>query len=462
MAMKRIVASLVFLVMLCAAGTCTANAELRWSKLGFDAPSKIYVSPGYDGDHSLFALVDKNLYLSIDKGKTWDKTASLPVWLVKEEQRNIYTLQGADQDHLAIYKYNPQVEGGWEKICDAPMGTVNFTVLSSGTVIAVKPVYAHRDQWLLLRAATPHYYWQDTGFTEAGEFLASTPDGYVYTREEGTGLISQSTTDGLAWDEVNSVLKSNRFYISPEYSSDKIILSITNNRSVSVSYDSGEHWQERMTDMMSGKYLADLAFSPTYSSDRTIYALDREGHVFTAVNTLVGWKSYDVSADYIDSCEFNTLVVLPGDKILAGASDGIYEVINHISPAQRARAYFVIGKNSYTIGQNDWLMDTAPFLDSDRTFVPLRYLAYALGMSDNDIHWDGTKNEATFTKNKTTVKVTVGSRTLTVNKEPTTMDVTPQIRDSRVFLPARWIAEAFDANVSWDGQNKSVIIEYVK
>ncbi|MEG3072249.1 MAG: hypothetical protein RQM92_16620 [Candidatus Syntrophopropionicum ammoniitolerans] len=90
-----------------------------------------------------------------------------------------------------------------------------------------------------------------------------------------------------------------------------------------------------MTDMMSGKYLADLAFSPAYNSDRTIYALDREGHVFAAVNTLVGWKSYHVSADYIDSCEFNTLVVLPGDKILAGASDGIYEVINYISPAQR-------------------------------------------------------------------------------------------------------------------------------
>ncbi len=461
--MKRIVGLLVFLIMLCAAGTCTANAELRWSKLGFDAPSKIYVSPGYDRDHSLFALVDKNLYLSVDQGKTWVRTAPLPVWLVREEQgNNIYTLQGTDQDHLAIYKYNPLVEDSWEEICTAPSGTVNFTVLPSGTMIAVKPVYANRDQWSLLRAAAPHYYWQDTGFTSGGEFLASTPDGYAYTREEGTNLISQSTTDGLAWDEVNSVLRSNQFYISPEYSSDKIILSITNNRSVSVSYDSGEHWQERMTDMKSGNYLADLAFSPAYNSDRTIYTLDREGRVFTAVNTLVGWKSYDVSAEYIDSCEFNTLVVLPGGKLLAGASDGIYEAINYISPAQRARAYFVIGKNSYTIGQNDWLMDTAPFIDSDRTFVPLRYLAYALGMDDHDIQWDGTENEATFTKKKTTVKVMVGSRTLTFNKQPITMDVTPQIRDSRVFLPARWVAEAFDANVSWDEQNKSVVIEYVK
>ncbi|MEG3072248.1 MAG: hypothetical protein RQM92_16615 [Candidatus Syntrophopropionicum ammoniitolerans] len=64
--------------------------------------------------------MDKSLYLSVDEGKTWDKTAPLPVWLVKEEQGNIYTLQGTDQDHLAIYKYNPLAEDSWEKICDAP------------------------------------------------------------------------------------------------------------------------------------------------------------------------------------------------------------------------------------------------------------------------------------------------------------------------------------------------------
>lgn len=460
--MRRVLSLLVFLI-ITFIGVGTANAELRWSKTGFDTESVIYMSPAYDKDNSLFSLVDKDLFLSVDEGKTWNKTSTLPVWLVRVEQgRNIYIMQGTDQDNLAIYKYNPLVQGDWEKICDAPPAAVNFTVLNDGTVIAVKPITTNRDQWFLLRAERPYYSWQDTGFTGAGEFLESTPDGLVYTRENETGLISQSITNGITWEEVSSVFKSNKFYISPEYASDKIILSITNNRSVSISYDRGEYWQERMTDMKSGSYLADLAFSPDYQRDKTIYALDREGRVFTSDITLARWKSFGVSADYIEKTEFNTLAVLPGGKLLAGAGDGVYEAAVYVPPTQMARASFVIGKTSYTIGQNDWLMDTAPFIDSDRTFVPVRYLAYALGINENDIHWDGTKNEATFTKNKTEVKLTVGSPTLLVNKQPVTMDVQPQIRDSRVFLPARWVAEAFGAAVSWDEQNKSVVIEYVK
>lgn len=461
--MKRVLGLLVFLIMLFTVGVGTANAELRWDKIGFDSESKIYVSPGYEKDHSLFALVDKDLYLSVDEGKSWNKTNVAPVWIFRVEQnKDIYIMRGDDRDSLAIFKYNTQAQGDWEKICDAPADAANFTVLPSGTVIAVKPVYSNRNQWFLLRAESPGYFWQDAGFTGAGEFLESTPDGVLYTRENGTGLIWQSTTDGVTWEEVSSVLNTNKFYASPEYDTDNMILSITNNKSVSVSYNRGEHWQERMTGIGSGSYLAGLAFSPTYKSDRVIYALDREGRVFTAANTLVDWKSHGVSADYIDGREFNTLAVLPGGKLLAGAGDGVYGVINYIQPAQRAKASFVIGKSSYTIGQNDWLMDTVPFIDSDRTFVPLRYLAYALGINDNGIQWDGTKNEAIFTKNKTEVKVVVGSRTLTVNKQPTTMDVPPQIRDSRVFLPARWVAEAFGATVAWDEQSKSVVIEYEK
>ncbi len=461
--MKRILSLIVLMIIVFSASAGTASAELRWSKLGFDSESKIYISPGYEKDHSLFALVDKDLYLSIDEGENWNKTNATPVWILRVEQnKNIYIMQGADRNNLAIYKYNTLAQGDWEKICDAPADTANFTVLSNGTVIAVKPVYFDRDQWLLLRAESPGYFWQDTGFTEAGEFLESTPDGLVYTRENETDIISQSITYGHTWENVSSILRSNKFYVSPEYASDKMILSITNNKSVSVSYDGGKYWQERMTGIGSSSYLADLAFSPAYKSDRVIYALDREGRVFTAVNTLVDWKSHGVSADYADGREFNTLAVLPGGKLLAGAGDGVYGVINYIQPAQRAKASFVIGKSSYTIGQSDWLMDTVPFIDGDRTFVPLRYLAYALGISDDGIRWDGTKNEAAFTKNKTEVKVIVGSRTLTVNKQPVTMDVPPQIRDSRVFLPARWVAEAFGAIVSWDEQSKSVVIEYEK
>ena len=461
MDMRRVLGLLVFLI-ITFIGVSTANAELRWSKLDFDSNTRIYVSPGYEQDHSAFSLVGKDLYLSVDEGKSWGKTSTMPVWYVRLEQgQNIYIMQGADRNDLAIYKFNPLVQGDWERICSAPPATVLFTVMNNGTVIAIKPAET-TSSYQTLRAEKPNYSWQDAGLTTAGEFLESTPDGIVYTRENGTDLVSKSLTYGQTWEDASSVFTTNKFYFPPTYNSKKEVFSITNNRNISISYDQGENWQERMTGMERGSRLVDLAFSPDYKLDQKIYALDKDGHVFVTDNILSDWKSFGISADYIDESGFNSLVVLPGGKLLAGASDGVYEAATYIPPGILGRSEFVIGKTSYTIEQQDWLMDTAPYVDSGRTFVPVRYLAYALGIDDNNILWDSSKNEATLIKNKDIVKITVGSRSLLVNMKTVAMDVPPQIRDGRVFLPARWVAEAFGGNVSWDEQKKAVTIEYRK
>lgn len=462
--MRRVLSLLVFLIITFAA-VGTANAELRWNKLGLDSDTRIYISPGYEQDHRLYALSDKDFYLSVDEGKTWNKTSTMPVWYVSVEQdKNIYMMQGADRNTLAIYKYNPLVQGDWEKLCNAPPATMLFTVTNNGTLIAVNPSET-RSTLHLLRAESPNYTWQDTGFTRAGEYFENTPDGIIYTRENGTDKISRSLTDGITWEETNIPFEIGRFYISPDYSSDGKIFTIINRTNIYVSYDRGENWQEYMNGIKDSGYLADVAFSPDYEKNQTIYALDEQGHVFVSLDGAANWKSFGITTDDEAGYEFNSLAVLPGGELLAGTGDGIYEVTTYISPADLAeltRVTFIIGETKYTIGQQDWLMDTAPFVEKDRTYVPVRYLAYAMGINDNGILWDGTKNEATLTKNKTMVKITVGSYSLMVNNQLVAMDVMPQIRDGRVFLPARWVAEAFGASVSWDEQKKSVVIEYQK
>jgi hypothetical protein len=458
--MRRVLSLLVFLI-ITFAGVSAASAELTWDKLGLDSDTMLYISPAYEQDHSLFSLVDQDLYLSVDEGKTWNKTSTMPVWCVRVEQyQNLYILQGPDRNNLAIYKYNTLVQGDWEKICDAPASTELFTVLNNGTIIAVKPFEISSD-WQALRAEKPNYTWQDTGFTGAGAYLESTPDGIVYTRENGTDNVSRSLSYGLTWEDASTSYKTDKFYISPAYTDDNEIYSIINN-TINISYDQGESWQERIAGMENNVNLADLAFSPGYKTDQTIYALDKVGHVFISKISPALWKPHSVSIDEEARYEFNTLVVLPGGRLLAGTSDGVYEVTNYISPAQLTTAAFVIGKTTYAIGQQDWLMDTAPYIDKGRTFVPIRYLAYALGLNDDNILWDGTNNEVTLTKKETRVKLSVGGLMLLVNNKPVTMDVPPQIRDSRVFLPARWVAEAFGASVSWDEQKKAVVIEYQK
>lgn len=39
------------------------------------------------------------------------------------------------------------------------------------------------------------------------------------------------------------------------------------------------------------------------------------------------------------------------------------------------------------------------------------------------------------------------------------MDVAPEITNDRTMLPARWVAEALDAEVEWDEETQEAIIK---
>lgn len=53
------------------------------------------------------------------------------------------------------------------------------------------------------------------------------------------------------------------------------------------------------------------------------------------------------------------------------------------------KAVFVVGQESYTVDGQPKEMDAAPFIENGRTFVPVRYLAYALGVAEENIVWVG-------------------------------------------------------------------------
>jgi len=117
-----------------------------------------------------------------------------------------------------------------------------------------------------------------------------------------------------------------------------------------------------------------------------------------------------------------------------------------------SRALFVVGQNRYFV-LDQWpgqAMDVAPFIENDRTYVPVRYLGYGLGVKKDDIAWDGDNQVATLKLEDKTVQLTIGSKTMRVNGQDKTMDVEPLLRNGRTFLPARWVAEAFGFKVDWD------------
>ncbi|OIQ53430.1 copper amine oxidase N-terminal domain-containing protein [Neomoorella thermoacetica] len=125
-----------------------------------------------------------------------------------------------------------------------------------------------------------------------------------------------------------------------------------------------------------------------------------------------------------------------------------------VAEAKNPSAFFVVGLKSYAFDDNgvpsNNEMDVAPFIENGRAYVPVRYLAYGLGVAEKDVNWDEASQTVTLSMEGTTVKLQVGSKTFYVNGKPQEMDVTPLLRDGRVFLPARFVAEAFGFDVFWE------------
>jgi hypothetical protein len=133
------------------------------------------------------------------------------------------------------------------------------------------------------------------------------------------------------------------------------------------------------------------------------------------------------------------------------------------------KAIFAIDSTTYTITDSSTdepkttTMDVAPEIIGDRTFVPVRYLAYSLGVEESGVTWDDKTKTVGITKDDAVISLTIGSATASVNGEPVQMDVAPYIKEietgGRTMLPARWVAEPLGATVSWNQESREMVIE---
>lgn len=144
------------------------------------------------------------------------------------------------------------------------------------------------------------------------------------------------------------------------------------------------------------------------------------------------------------------------DERFSEVSAGAVVIANCVTPAgSGASISFKVSSNIYTVNGVNKVMDASPYIKSDRTYVPMRYVAEALGA---EVVWDQTAQTVTLTKGDTVVVFTIGSTTYTVNGESAVADVAPEITSDRTMLPARYAAEALGAVVGWDQATQTVII----
>ncbi|MCL6576977.1 copper amine oxidase N-terminal domain-containing protein [Kyrpidia sp.] len=170
-------------------------------------------------------------------------------------------------------------------------------------------------------------------------------------------------------------------------------------------------------------------------------------------------SSVSYTAYAVDQTDESTAVQPWADNNKTAAST----VIAHVTtPAQSGSnvATFTVGSTTYTVNGQQQTMDVAPYLKNDgRVMLPVRFVANALGVSDDSIIWNQNDKSVTIFKGGSVVKMTLGSNTLIVNGTAVQMDVAPELyNDGRVMLPIRWVGQALNANISWDQATQTVTV----
>ena len=99
--------------------------------------------------------------------------------------------------------------------------------------------------------------------------------------------------------------------------------------------------------------------------------------------------------------------------------------------------------------------DVQPQLIGGRTMVPLRVIFESLGAV---VEWDNETSTVTAYNEFYLVKATIGSNTMLVNGIEKQIDIPPMIVDARTLVPVRFVAEAFNCDVQWDGNTQTVFI----
>lgn len=128
----------------------------------------------------------------------------------------------------------------------------------------------------------------------------------------------------------------------------------------------------------------------------------------------------------------------------------------------RVKIELTIGNPEAKVNNLIKILEYPLFIYNNRTMVPLRFISESIGAV---VEWDPVVRMVIITIEdssnvKKVLKIKLDSNIASLNGNPFPMDTLPIIRNDRVFVPIRFIMEAFGAKVEWNGSERKVLITY--
>lgn len=140
--------------------------------------------------------------------------------------------------------------------------------------------------------------------------------------------------------------------------------------------------------------------------------------------------------------------------------DGLADTVppDYSPPGENlVQSFFQVDNPSCIIEGKEVIMEAAPYASAGRVFVPLRYLAYMCGLEDENMAWLPAEQKVTLHQpGGNNLVFTLGMAECHVNGQIRIMEVAPETRGQRVYLPARTVAENLGFDVEWEASTRTV------
>ncbi len=99
--------------------------------------------------------------------------------------------------------------------------------------------------------------------------------------------------------------------------------------------------------------------------------------------------------------------------------------------------------------------EAPPYILQNVTMVPLRFISETLGAS---VGWDEQTKQVTIAANGIITVLTIGQKRALQGNRVVTLDVAPELRNSRTMVPLRFVNTSLGAKTDWDEQTRTVLI----
>ena len=294
-------------------------------------------------------------------------------------------------------------------------------------------------------------------FKTTGTAPAQTYTAKIYLNSDYSALYTKSVTQGQAYGVLPTAYGKDGYTFDGYYTAKTGGTKVTSSTIFNGTSDI----------TLYPRYTQNVVEEPEVPQQYTVY-LYMNGYVYKTLTVTNGSTYGTLPSPNLSGYDFlgwytkvsGGTKITSSTKVNLTGSQTLYARFEEI-PEEGGTITLQIGNPRLTVNGVSKPIDdggTVPVIRNDRTLLPVRAVIEAM---DGTVGWDNSTRTVSLTKDGKTLYLQINS-TLCVDSSGKyyALDSAPIILNDRTMLPIRFVVEYFGGTVGWNGNTRTVTIQY--